>query len=139
MTSTTVAKHAARVRKPNRRPGSVYVLTFKRAAAVFLAAFFIGAVFPPIAAPVAHASAISAGIADTAANARACSDAEWLRHVDRTPLHTDLQLLSQAWHDARRSAAHASPALGHAILRYLFTDRGYGRVVSDCQQVSYGQ
>lgn len=137
MTRTTVAKHAARVRKPNRRPGSVYVLTFKRAAVVFLAAFFLGAVVPQLAAPVAHAATVSATPAQEEA---ACAAVMHFHHANAAGwmdgTYREQREWNVAWLHAWHAANYADPQMRADIHKYLFTDTRWMAAYVDC---GYGQ
>ena len=93
------------------------------------------AMFQPLVTAAQHAH-LSAGSPEQ--DAAACSAVEWFRHVDRSSLYLDEALWQQARHDAMAAAHLASPQLGHHIVRYLDTDRGYRRVVAECQAQTYG-
>jgi len=124
MTSNSIPKHAgkARIRKPNRRRGSIAILTFKRAAAVFLVAFFVGAFFPQLDV-AAHASTVT-----PASEAHACHLATVL-HEHRLQ---GAPVPASAVAPVKSAARKADSELGGFILRYVRTDRGWVAVVGAC-------
>ena len=129
---TTIPKHARgyRVRKPNRRRGSIAAVTVKRAVIVFLAAFFLGAVFPALGAVAAHAATVTATPAQEAA---ACSAAYHFHHVSTVPrLYADEALWRAAREHAWDAARHADPVLRRDIDTWINAERGWSLVRYDC-------
>jgi hypothetical protein len=117
---------AVRVRKPDRRKGSITVM-LRLAAAVFLAAFLLGAVFPQLGAAAAHASAVTGTYAQDGA---ACSAVYHFHHEAALPVYAYpwRWAYDHAWH----MAMSADPVERRDIHAYLSTGHGWSLVRLDC-------
>lgn len=134
-------------RKPSRLRKLAGVAVFSCAAAAVATAVMLATAqpSPPDVIPAGgvqftQTTAYTTTVPSTPANAAACSDVEWFRHIDRTRALHDNEHLRNAADEATRDAARkASPALHRAIDVYLDEDRGYVAVVRICQaDVVYG-
>ena len=127
-TTTTLPKHArnARVRKPNRRPGSVPSRLRHLAQAIvltFLVSFFLGALFPQLGSAAAHAATVT-----PAAEAHACHEAVMFERAS----HVQGVSSQPAWHRAWDASGHADPDLKRAIRHYLDSGHGFAQVIYLC-------
>jgi len=122
ITPPIVLARKARHRKPNRRRGSIAVVTFKRALLVFLVAFFLGAIFPQLDV-AAHAATVT-----PSSEAHACHLAVVL-HEHRLQ---GAPIPAAAIRAVKNAARNADRELGGDILRYVRTDRGWVAVVDAC-------